>query len=228
MMINLFIAVVLEGFTAHNKQINGEITQEILEEVVNVWEIYDPNGTGWISLNDIVFFMCDIVEPMGIKNFYETDIKNILEEKLDKIKANGGQNILDMRNIFIVRPPTEHEKALKRQNGEMSEESEDENEGKVIPWIEANKVLSMMKLPVYTNENGEYQCHLRDVIKKLSRRMLEANDKPEYECEENGKIKMNKEGNPANQIGGYDPKGIELKHLMMLDQAWEDKHYDLK
>jgi len=89
MMINLFIAVVLEGFTSHNKQINGEITAELLESVVSTWVNYDPKGSGWIDLDDIVFFLCDVPEPMGKLNFYETDITGIVNEKLDKIKAKG-------------------------------------------------------------------------------------------------------------------------------------------
>ena len=61
-----------------------------------------------------------------------------------------------MKNIFVVRAPESHEIELrKRMNGD-EDGGEDEGQGKVIPWIEAIKILKTMKLPVYISEEGEY------------------------------------------------------------------------
>ena len=100
-----------------------------------------------------------------------------------------------MKNIFIIRPALDHEAELRRQIDNDDEEEEvDQEQGKVIPWIEAIKVLKQMKLPVYFSEEGEYQCHFRDVIKKLSRRLLDHKNKPVFEVDKNEKPIRNKEG----------------------------------
>lgn len=42
MMMNLFMAVVLEGYCSTNKEHTGAITQEILSSLVEHWVDYDP------------------------------------------------------------------------------------------------------------------------------------------------------------------------------------------
>jgi len=49
--------------------------------------------------------------------------------------------------------------------------------------------------------------------------VLEDKDKPEFIKDQNGK---------EIQIGGYDPRGIELKHLVLFDEAWNYKYPSLK
>ena len=57
MMLNLFIAVVLEGFSSTNKEHTGAVTSEHFNELIELWVDYDPNATGWIDVRDLIFLI---------------------------------------------------------------------------------------------------------------------------------------------------------------------------
>ena len=57
MMLNLFIAVVLEGFSSANKDFTSAVTNEDYKNFLDTWLEYDPDATGWLTLNDLVFFL---------------------------------------------------------------------------------------------------------------------------------------------------------------------------
>ena len=79
-----------------------------------------------------------------------------------------------------------------------------EERNMIIPFGIALELLVSMKLPVYSGDNGGFKCHFRDVVKRLARDVLES-------------------VNP-----NYNPKGISVKHLKILDRQWCSKYYDLK
>ena len=56
----------------------------------------------------------------------------------------------------------------------------------------------------YDSNFENFKCHFRDVIKRLTRKTLEAKFKP------------------------YRPQGIKQKHLIILDRAWKENFSDLK
>lgn len=72
----------------------------MLDRLVKTWVVYDPTASGWISLQDVVFLICEIIEPLGKKNAYETEIKEEIKSKLEYIKAKG--NIVDLSSKFLV------------------------------------------------------------------------------------------------------------------------------
>lgn len=74
----------------------------------------------------------------------------------------------------------------------------------VIPFIMALQIINEMHLPVYDNGMGTFQCHFRDVIKRLGRQVLE------------------------RKHTNYNPKGIELKQLKILERSWNNKYPNLK
>ena len=65
LMINLLMAVVIEGFHSFNKEHTGAITFELLSNLVEHWVDYDPKATGWIDVKDVAFLVCDVNDPMG-------------------------------------------------------------------------------------------------------------------------------------------------------------------
>ncbi len=65
MMLNLFIAVVLEGFSNTNRDFKSAITTEDYQHFLNKWLEYDPNATGWLKLDELVFFLCDLPFPFS-------------------------------------------------------------------------------------------------------------------------------------------------------------------
>jgi len=66
------------------------------------------------------------------------------------------------------------------------------------------KELDKLGLPVYSSSFGDYRCHFRDVVKRLARNVL---------------VKKNPE---------YNPKGIGIKHLKLLERMWNSKYPDLR
>lgn len=180
MMFNLLMAVILDGFQTINKEHTGAITQDMLDKLVQAWVLYDPAATGWISLKDVVFLVCDVNEPLGKKNYFETEVKEDQKNILDQIKAKG--NLVDLSQRFFVNPDRDM----------------------IIPFKNALKLLIQLQLPVYSTQFGDYRCHFRDVVKRLARNVLELKN-PEY-----------------------NPRGIELKHLRLIERAWNNKYPDLK
>ena len=65
MMLNLFIAVVLEGFSSANKDFTSAVTNEDYKKFLDTWLEYDPDATGWLTLNDLVFFLNDLPAPFN-------------------------------------------------------------------------------------------------------------------------------------------------------------------
>ena len=65
MMLNLFIAVVLEGFSNTNRDFKSAITTEDFQIFLNKWLEFDPSATGWLKLDDLVFFLRDLPFPFS-------------------------------------------------------------------------------------------------------------------------------------------------------------------
>ena len=71
MMLNLFIAVVLEGFSSTNKEHTGTVTSEHFNELTKLWIYYDPHATGFIPVRDLIFLIYELSEPLGRKNQFD-------------------------------------------------------------------------------------------------------------------------------------------------------------
>lgn len=62
-MLNLFIAVILEGFASVNKEHQGIVTSEHYAQFLRKWEHYDPGASGWIRLEDLVILVSEVDPP---------------------------------------------------------------------------------------------------------------------------------------------------------------------
>ena len=82
MMLNLFIAVVLEGFSSTNKEHTGLVTSENYAEFIDKWLTYDSEATGWIKVNDLIFLMLELGPPLGKRN--DPDIEACVNQQLDE------------------------------------------------------------------------------------------------------------------------------------------------
>lgn len=63
--LNLFIAIILEGFEQTNAKVGNLIQEEDLERFRECWSLYDKNGTGFIKITDFAEFMMKLGEPLG-------------------------------------------------------------------------------------------------------------------------------------------------------------------
>lgn len=177
MMLNLFIAVVLEGFSSTNKEHTGAVTSEHFNELQELWVNYDQMATGWIDVKDLIFLIYQLSEPLGRKTEYEQEIK----DQFDMPEVSE-ECIIDHNKRFVVHM----------------------DNNMIVPFKRALKLLVRINLPVYGEFAGDFKCHFRDVCKRLTRFALE-------------------QKNP-----GYDPTGVEYRHLKILSRSWVEKYPDLK
>lgn len=58
--LNLFVAVILNGFTSSNEEEGISKFKEKLEKVKLIWQEYDPEATGFISVNHFEQFLLKV------------------------------------------------------------------------------------------------------------------------------------------------------------------------
>ncbi len=51
MFLNLFIAIILQGFTDTNEKDNKIYTQEMADEFASIWSHFDPGASSFLSIN---------------------------------------------------------------------------------------------------------------------------------------------------------------------------------
>ena len=130
MMLNLFIAVVLEGFSSTNKEHTGVVTSQHYNEFIEKWTFYDEEASGWIKLEDLIFLIYELQPPIGKKNEFDQDIRNFLEEEENYIKNRS--KIVDQSKRFVVKI----EKNM------------------IVPFKKAMKLLVKLQIPVYSDIPG--------------------------------------------------------------------------
>ena len=67
MILNLFVAVVIEGFSASTRENSGIVTSQDFQFFIQKWSVYDPNATGFITPVDLAFLVFEVEPPLGRK-----------------------------------------------------------------------------------------------------------------------------------------------------------------
>ena len=65
LVMNLSVAAVIEGLDNAKKENMGIVKGDEIEDLINLWQDYDPSASGWISMNDLVFLLYELPSPMG-------------------------------------------------------------------------------------------------------------------------------------------------------------------
>ena len=78
-LLNLFAAFVLDGFSVSNIENKSLVTGENFESLVNKWSEYDPKATGWIDPQDIAFLVYELSPPLGRSEHYSDILKTVVE-----------------------------------------------------------------------------------------------------------------------------------------------------
>jgi hypothetical protein len=61
-LVNLFIAVTLQGFNDVSSQDSCRITDQQIQVFINVWKELDPDGTGYIHISEAASLMRHLIE----------------------------------------------------------------------------------------------------------------------------------------------------------------------
>lgn len=65
-VMNLSIGVFVDAYEAAKKDENSLIKEDVISDIfLNLWSEYDPNATGWISIDEFIFFLYELPEPLG-------------------------------------------------------------------------------------------------------------------------------------------------------------------
>ncbi|EAR90226.2 cation channel family transporter (macronuclear) [Tetrahymena thermophila SB210] len=110
-IINLFLALVIEGFFDTLKENEAVISPEVLESIIEKWSVYDQNGTGFIDPEEMYLLLLDIPEPIGLKNeFLQTQItghgysqKRDIKDRKSKLQLFSKRKIFQELINFNVR-----------------------------------------------------------------------------------------------------------------------------
>lgn len=96
--LNLFIAVILEGFedtvNSENKVFNKEKAQHFTE----VWSLFDEEGTGMITITDFKDFMFALGYPLG----WDETFKNNKEKQDDFISELCLPTYNNFRHFYFL------------------------------------------------------------------------------------------------------------------------------
>nr|CCA23261.1 hypothetical protein ALNC14_094040 [Albugo laibachii Nc14] len=65
-LLNLFVAVILEGFEVTNEKNAAIITTEDIEHVLVLWKQYDTQHTGRLDDHSLIKVMCRLPPPLGL------------------------------------------------------------------------------------------------------------------------------------------------------------------
>lgn len=141
MIMNLFVAVVIEGFSASTQENSGVVTSVHFADLIEKWAVYDPNATGFITPKDLAFLVHEIYPPLGKKKEIKNKDENILADQ--DIKQNRG-GMLDISMKYI-----QHEKRKKM----------------ILPQKEVMSTLIHIGVPVYRNQ----KVHFKDVCIRLTK-----------------------------------------------------------
>lgn len=65
LIMNLSVAAVIEGLEQAKNENLGIVTADQIEQLLDIWVEYDPKATGWISLQELIFLLYELPQPLG-------------------------------------------------------------------------------------------------------------------------------------------------------------------
>ena len=96
-LVNLFIAIILDNFGDQCSMSEAEVTAEILDEFDYVWSMFDPKGTQKIKEDLLAELLMKVEYPLGLKGIPIDEIhnkslrkhRNRMIQKLDIMAVDG-------------------------------------------------------------------------------------------------------------------------------------------
>ena len=104
LIMNLTVAAVLEGLDTARKENLGIVSGDVLDNFIALWKDYDPKASGWLTVDNLVFLLSELDEPLGRRK-KENNVKD--EEFDDDTIANSSEKERYMegpkKNLFIKK-----------------------------------------------------------------------------------------------------------------------------
>ena len=147
LMINLFVAFVIQAYTQAYKDSTSYPSIDDFTYLTQLWVEYDPEGSGLIKPKDIPFLIYELPGELGLKAEYEEILKGI-HEKQDEENINGVKMKYKLTN--------QHKYAVNVERN------------MVLPEAKSAKMFQKLKLNLYADPNGN-KCHFKDVCLALTK-----------------------------------------------------------
>jgi len=156
--LNLFIAIILQGFSSSNSRANLLIKDEVLKQFVDKWSKYDPYATGFIAIEDFRLLLDELDPPFGFevnqdeleKSDYVDSLQLATFEKLSKynffdVLSNMTKRIImanQMNKSSNVLEETEKEERLQNLIKELNFENQKEEIAVVVELMKRNNKIT--------------------------------------------------------------------------------------
>jgi hypothetical protein len=143
LIMNLSVAAVIEGLDTAKKENMGIVQGDDIEVLIDLWQHYDPYGSGWITMTDLVFLLYELPPPLGKR-------PSSLSQYDDHNHREGNTNTGSrQQDRYLVN----YEKKI------------------VMKKVEALELLKDLKIKMYPDATK--QINYVDVFKALIKRILE-------------------------------------------------------
>jgi hypothetical protein len=90
MILNMFDAVVLEGFSESMQDSDKAVNTSVLNSLRSKWSEFDPKGVGWLSPDNLCQILHEMTPPFGFRNmdkypngYEKTEYNRLLSEMED-------------------------------------------------------------------------------------------------------------------------------------------------
>jgi len=71
--MNLFIAIILQGFTERAKSDRQLVNYDLITHFQRTWSEFDDKGEGFIRLSSLSAFLYDLGPPLGFPRYFAHD-----------------------------------------------------------------------------------------------------------------------------------------------------------
>ncbi|KAL4151848.1 hypothetical protein PRNP1_008785 [Phytophthora ramorum] len=76
-LLNIFIAVILEGFAKEKDRDDGVLLPQHYEAFAEKWSIFDPEATGFLDWHILPSFLATLDPPMGLGSTFKPSSKDV-------------------------------------------------------------------------------------------------------------------------------------------------------
>jgi hypothetical protein len=163
-ILDLSIGVFISALEEAKKNQKLLFGKKELTEFIELWSDYDPNGTGWVHVNQLLFIIFELPLPYGKGKISP---EHIMHDDHDRIYAK-----LTHENQFILKTMQDKEDGLLRYIWEIDIERTIHND---IYYVNYTKGLSIrdtgtasmlrhFNIPIYEGQLVNFKHVLRQVI----------------------------------------------------------------
>ena len=90
--MNLSVAAVIEGLDTAQKENMGIVDSDQIAQFVEMWRDYDGEASGWISIENLIFLLCELPPPLGKDGGYQEDVNAVPMEIANKQEGSLNSN----------------------------------------------------------------------------------------------------------------------------------------